>query len=258
MSGDEALRSRRKEGAVVRRAQEVTPELVGGTIGSFLGGPLGTVVGLGLTHAVHEVLSRLLSRRQEDRAEVVLSVAQERIRELHDEGHEPRQDGFFDDRAEKRADWEEVAEGTLISAMNDYEEKKARFYGYLIANIVFDDKVDRGMAHSLLRLGQQLSYRQLCLLALVEQKDQQPLPKERRTSNVDWATWAVQRDLDELGYGRMELVQVAPREGERLPTNIGVPADLILASGGVALSVLMELSRIERKDLRELADLLNR
>jgi hypothetical protein len=46
------------------------------------------------------------------------------------------------------------------------------------------------------------------------------------------------------------------RPGEKLPTNIGVPADLELTSRGEALYVLMELNQLSTDELRPLAEAL--
>ena len=235
------------------------PNLGGAAVGGVLGGPVGAVVGAGVTYAASEVLRRILAPRQVLRIDTVLTAAEERMMELASSGRELRSDGFFDEKTGERSDWEEVAEGVLVTAMTDYEEKKSVFYGYLIANIAFEPRVDRGAAHSVMRLAQQLSYRQLCFLALVPQKrDRFPLPAKPRRSNVEWSTGIAQRDLDELGFAHHELVSVEPKPDKRLPTNIGVPSDLRLTSRGTLLYVLMELSRIEDEDLQDLSELLNR
>ncbi len=57
----------------------------------------------------------------------------------------------------------------ILAAQRGAEEKKVRFYGNLLANLAFEQDVDRSKSNFLLRLGEQLSYRQLCLLSLFAQ-----------------------------------------------------------------------------------------
>jgi hypothetical protein len=57
---------------------------------------------------------------------------------------------------------------------------------------------------------------------------------------------------NDLGYAKRELVQ-AVHHGPGLPTNIGVPADLELQTGGTALYQLMGLAEIPDSDLFKLS-----
>ncbi|MBA2713877.1 MAG: hypothetical protein H0U55_10055 [Rubrobacteraceae bacterium] len=57
-------------------------------------------------------------------------------------------------------------EGVVLAAQREAEEKKVRLYGNLLANLAFAQDHDRSQANFLIRLGEDLSYRQLCLLSL--------------------------------------------------------------------------------------------
>ncbi len=57
-------------------------------------------------------------------------------------------------------------EGVVLAAQREAEEKKVRLYGNLLANLAFDQSTSRSQANFLIRLGEDLSYRQLCLLSL--------------------------------------------------------------------------------------------
>jgi len=54
----------------------------------------------------------------------------------------------------------------LLAAQREPQEKKLRFYGNLVANIAFDPTVSREQANLMIKIADQLSYRQLCLLTL--------------------------------------------------------------------------------------------
>jgi hypothetical protein len=237
-----------KENVIQKHARQFGPAATGGVVGTVIGGPLGAAVGFGIGYAAQEVLARMLAPRQVHRVDVTLDATAQRIEERVTARDPLREDGFFDEQDEHRSDAQEVAEGILFTAMTDYEERKTRFYGYLLANIAFEPAVDRGTAHALLRLAEGLSYRQLCLLALVENKESFPLPAPRR-EYTEWRSWSVQHDLDEIGFARLELV------GGPFP--VGTPGNLDLQSQGKLLYELMELSKIPAADLQELADLLN-
>jgi hypothetical protein len=239
-----------KEHVLKKHLRSLGPEVVGGIAGSTFAGPIGAAVGTTLAYSVKEVLGRLLAHRQVSRIDRVLDAAKEHIAERRQSGDEFRQDGFFPKRPGTRSDADEVMEGVLFTAMTDYEERKTPFYGYLFANLAFDTQIDGALAHSLIRLAERLTYRQLCLLALVEKKSQFALPADRPRGSLAWRAWSVHRDLEEMGFAQMELV------GGR-GTEIGSPSSLVLQGQGILLYQLMELSRIEESELQELSDLLN-
>jgi len=54
----------------------------------------------------------------------------------------------------------------IRKAQEEYEERKVRYQGILLGNLPFYQDVDRAQANLLVRLAFELSYRQLCLLAL--------------------------------------------------------------------------------------------
>lgn len=235
-----------KENVLAKHTRNLLPEVAGGLAGSLVGGPIGGAVGASIGYAAKEVLARILARRQVRRIDEVLHVATARIIERRDAGDAFRQDGFFA-AADGRSDAEEVAEGALVTAMSDYEERKTRFYGYLLANIAFESSIDRGLAHSLVRLADRLSYRQLTLLALVAKKSQFDLPSGNASGRVAWSVWSVKNDLDQMGFAQMELLG-----SEGMP--IGSPTGLVLKGEGTLLYNLMELGRIDDSELQELAD----
>ena len=80
-----------------------------------------------------------------------------------------RGDGFFEANVHERAAAEEVFEGIVRAAQKETEEKKIPFIGRLFAGLAFESRVDRAHATVLIRLAEDLSYRQLCLLAIFAQ-----------------------------------------------------------------------------------------
>ena len=143
--------------------------LVGGPVGAVAGAAAGPVTARTLRGLAVEFRERVLGHREEVRVGAAIAVASVKIREKLDAGEQPRQDGFFTDEEQNRSTAKEVFEGVILAAQREAEEKKVRFYGNLLANLAFEEDIDRSQGNYLIRLGEQLSYRQLCLLSLFAQ-----------------------------------------------------------------------------------------
>lgn len=159
---------------------------VGGLVGSLAGfavaGPMGAVGGSILGNSVgnasaplielafHRVsadfVQRQLSHREEGRIVTVLDQVVKKIETNFSSGLSVRDDGFFTDDKHDRSSADEIFEGVVLASQREYQEKKILFYGNLLANIAFHPEISRAQANLLIRLAEQLSYRQLCLLNL--------------------------------------------------------------------------------------------
>ncbi len=241
---------------LVKRVRDKAPVLAGALTSGFVHGPLGPALGISVATVCAEVLDRLLSERQEARAILVLEAAATRMKQLEAEGQQLRDDDFFREVTD-RHDFEEVAEQVLMSAMNDSQEKKAPLYGALLAHIAFQPQIDRDSAHHLVKLAQELSYRQLCLFALIGRKDRFTLPNERRGGPLKPETWSAFDEFDRIGYAQLELVLAPPDAPGLLPTNLNAPASSMLSTKGRLLHDLMDLETIPDEELRSLAEVLN-
>src|SRR5215207_2268417 len=235
--------------------------MAGAATGESAGAALGAATPLavrGLTWAVREFRGRVLGHREAVRVINAIRVAKARIDERLEAGDLPRSDGFFDAGEANRSESEELLEGVLLAAQREYEERKVRCYGNLYANIAFEPAIDGVTANSLLREADELSYTQIQLLALVARKDVIPLPQASDGSgrDVTWLAASIRNALEDIGYARRALVAAKRRPGERLPTNIGVPADLELTPRGELVHVLMELDQLSTEELRPLAEAL--
>ena len=138
--------------------------------------------------------------REKTRIGAAFIYATRKAQQRLNNGHKIREDDFFSVHPPDRSAAEEIIEGVLIAAQREHEEKKVPYYGYLLANIAFTPTISRVHGNLLIRLGQSLSYNQLCLLAVFALKDKFGLRTGdyRGTSNVslnilDYATrilWA--------------------------------------------------------------------
>jgi hypothetical protein len=138
----------------------------GGPVGGAAGGAMGAALAHGLRALGREVWSRYLSPREKKRIASVLWLTAKEIQKRCEAGERIREDGFFNRMDPNRSPYEEVAEGVLIAAQREPEEKKLDYLGNLLGGIAFDESINVGMAHQINSLAGSLSYRQISILAL--------------------------------------------------------------------------------------------
>lgn len=164
---------------LIQVGSELTGGSIGAAIGFLLSGPggsvAGSVIGTSIGHALknigEEVSRRFMSPRETIRIGAVIIFASNNIERNIQDGHEIRKDEFFSRQLNERSSAEEIVEGVLIAAQREYEERKLLYYGNLLANIAFSPGISRAHANLLIKFSQNLSYRQLCLLALFGEVD---------------------------------------------------------------------------------------
>ena len=205
-----------------------------------------------------DVIKRSISVRETKRIGATLTFAAAKIKEKLDSGQNLRGDGLFNEDANNRAPADEIADGVVMAAQREHEEKKLKFYGNLLANLAFAVGIDRAYANFLLRSAESLSYRQLCLLALfvlkdsiqgggLRQKDYR-LVDPGTNVNVPLATIPILYEIFEL-YSRGLLSS----GGSALLGLVDVNPSLMTVQGaGSKLVNLMELLTIDLSDLNAL------
>lgn len=169
----------------VKQVIDTSSNIVGATVGNTLGflladasgAAIGGAFGASLTgvlkNVFFDVANRRLSKREESRIGTAAYFAVKKIQERLNEGQIPREDGFFDDRdLDLRSNAEEVFEGTLLKSKNAHEEKKIKFIANVFANTTFHSEISSSEANHVLQLAENMTYRQMCLLALFERKDE--------------------------------------------------------------------------------------
>jgi hypothetical protein len=172
---------------LIESGSELAGAATGAAIG-LIGGPGGAVggaiAGVALTRVLKRVgadlRQRLLGPREEIRLGAAAAFAGATIRQLLEEGHAPRDDGFFEATDEDRPAAEEVLEGVLLKARDAHEERKVRLLGVLYAQIAFHPEISTAHANHLVELASRLTYRQLVLLAVAD--DEVNRPRLRPTS----------------------------------------------------------------------------
>ncbi len=158
------------------------------------GGPLSSPI----ASVIKEMGARFLGARERTRITAVTDVAIHRIRARLLSQHIYRTDGFFRGVNNDRSPSEELLESVLLKARDSFEEKKVRHLGLFYANLVFAADVSPQTAHLLLKLFERITYRQLCLIALVGQRGTIDFEALRRPDQVDPEVEALKREEMEL------------------------------------------------------------
>jgi hypothetical protein len=150
--------------AVGRTAISAAGAAVGAAIGSVMPGPGGAALGGVVAGVIGDVTNRLLSEHEASRVSVVLESAAATVAE---------QEG---DPVHESAELGPMFEGTLLAARDAYEEKKLPLLANLFATAPFTSTPVVNMLGSL-QLVSTLSYRQLCILAIIRPYEPWPGPE---------------------------------------------------------------------------------
>lgn len=132
-----------------------------GSAGAITGGAGGPLITNTIKLLAKEIKQRYIDKREEARIGATIAYALVEIENNIRNGRQIRNDGFFASQEGNRSTADGVYEGVLLAAQREYEEKKLKYYGELLANIAFDESIDKGQANYLLRIAQNLSYRQM-------------------------------------------------------------------------------------------------
>lgn len=249
--------------ALIKYGANLAGSSAGAAVGALVGGPAGAVIGAvsgtTLTDAFvnigFEISNRFLGNREKERIGAVFAFAIEKVQENINNGQQIRQDGFFQQQLGERATAEEIVEGMLLAAQREHEEKKLRYYGNLLANIAFLPDVDNAQANLLIKLGESISYRQICILALFAPGRDFNLKQENyRDGNIKTAERAaLLQEIYDL-YSRGMLTNLS---GSALLSMTDITPALTRIQGtGVTLYNLMELWKIDVQELHPIAKIL--
>ncbi|WP_421812951.1 hypothetical protein [Flagellimonas sp.] len=164
---------------LIESGSEIGGSVVGTSIGLAIAGPVGALTGAALGPLVcsafklvgNEIAEKIMSSREQARVGATYTIALEKISNGIKAGKEIRGDDFFLKQKDDRSKSESILEGTLLKARNEYEEKKIKYYASFLANINFDKSVSFQQGNTLLRIVEQLSYRQLVIIAYLKEKE---------------------------------------------------------------------------------------
>ena len=242
-----------------KRLTEIAGAGGGALLGLALGGPPGAIVGAmagptltGMFSVASDFARRSLTKKERARVATILALVDGKISQRQNKGDHIRTDGFFlNDKVESGG--EQLGEAVLIAAQRDPQEKKLQYYANLLANLAFTSSVDRPEAYMLTKLAEELSYRQLCMIAIFARRDLQL--RDNFYVNYPHMTEKLAGVLKEL-YD-LWTAQLVVAEGWTFPNALQlVPARLGVYGVGGLLFNLMELKDIPLAELEEVAQFL--
>jgi hypothetical protein len=214
--------------------------------------PEGALAAAGAAAVVGDVAKRFLSPREEDRVEEVVRLAGQKMAEIEGEGGGHRADlgpGLLD----------ELLEGTLLAAKDTYEKKKLPLIANLLGRAPFTNTPIPNLVGTL-HLAEQLTYRQLCILAVVWPYDPwNGPPLTNRPLNDVFAIRPLTEDIQGPVFDLIFLYErqlVMPLRGGQLIAGVGpgdlTPAELRLTYPALLLFNGMELAGIPAEDREEI------
>lgn len=245
---------------ILNNAKGIVPIVVGGLTSFAVQDPTGisgAVVENATTAIISHIANELDKSRLSDleimRVSEVMKFSMGKISDNLKNGKKLREDSFFTKSEENSSDGEEVFEGIIVSAQREYEGKKLKFYGNLLANLGFREDVNKPQAIQLIQLAERLSYRQYIILCIIAQshlmklnKSKLPFLKEtefasKRENAVSYEEISVYQDI-------FEMYRIGIINGDgTVFVELGyiIPSKLNLQGVGVRLLELTELDKIE-------------
>jgi hypothetical protein len=265
MNADSHATDEDQEDSLVRffkASADVAGNMIGVAAGALCEPPTGAIVGAMVGPTISHVLQKIgaelserrLGKREEKRVGTVFVHAIRKVDINLRTGKRIRRDGFFDEQPDGRSAADEIVEGVLTVSQREYEERKIPLYADLLANLAFTTQYDRPYCNLLIRIAEQLSYRQLCLLALVT----------NNTSALEFRSLRKhERELSDSQLAVLQELLVLHIRGVINDNSDTVWLSISDANLhcsptpelGMALYVMMELVAIPASDIQETAQL---
>lgn len=243
---------------------------VGAIAGGVIAGPPGIIIGAvggatisaAFSKAGKEIKERFLSKRETERIGAVSLFAIDKINENFNAGHLLRDDDFFQNESDgKRSAADEILEKTLIAAQRETEENKIKYFGNLLGNISFHSEVGKIEANRLIRIAQDLSFNQMCILAFVNEFDDRKYGSEInfRGTPLKLKEGYIYHDNDENDFTFSIFAnELEDLSNKRLIGTMGqissgsnVPTDMRLSPLGKKICEFMELKKIETEAINK-------
>ncbi len=213
----------------------------------------------GLSSIAGDVLARSLSRKENERVERVATRAAQEIKSNMATGMILRTDSFLDFN-QTRCAAEEIFEGVLSIARSEYEERKLSYLANLYASFPFDPSISRGEANRLIQQLELLTYRKMCILALLSGESgfqglrdsciyNKKVECELPSLMQDCIDLENQGLLTQVNYGQ------SPNYGPHSWAFV-VPAFLRVARPGGKLIDLAKLSQIPETDIQQIRQIM--
>lgn len=213
-----------------------------------VGGTFAPVV----ANAAKSLLPKTIGDREKQRIEVVFTHSIEKIIALIEQGKMPRDDdSYYGATITGIPKAQEILEGVLLKAREEFQSKKLECYSSFFANLCFDESISFEHANFLLNTLERLSYRQLCILSYLS--DGKAIPTSRwdavfKTGNNK----ELQRYFDLYSeyidlYNARMIVQTTKVPGFALGMS-----DTNISSLGLSIVSLADLASIPKEDVESI------
>ncbi len=206
-----------------------------------------------------EIADRLLAPREQTRVGGVLALSAAILKSELDRGHTLRDDGLFEPPPNGRSDAEEVLEGVLRKAQTEYEERKLPYLARLWSNACFDEVLGPAELNYLVKLAEQLTYKQLVVISLVGEMNRADYANVHHLREQNYEQTGINLVGDTpnvlaeiMMLHSLDCVRVF---GTLHPIQI-VPSTMKIGTQGAALHNTMELFRIPQRDCQQVIELL--
>ncbi|KXG42690.1 hypothetical protein [Tepidibacillus decaturensis] len=255
---------------LIEASASITGSAVGVAAGGLLAGPPGAFAGALAGASITEILKyigsemydRKLSMGEREMARIGAALVYS-IEKIHSNvmlGLRVREDDFFSktDKS-KLSKAEELLEGTLSKAKSCYEEKKVKYIGNIYGNLPFFAFIDSYMAYQLINFAERLTYRQLCIMAMIKKIEEYNLSQEdyRGSKQINVQLAFLLREIVELmDLNLGHVIQKNNTDSEVIfgLTDIS-PGRLRLNPLGNSLYLVMSLDEIEDEDINRVVSL---
>lgn len=221
---------------------------------------------------ISDVATRQLSKREEMKVSAAATFALSTLKKKLDTGHTLRSDDrFFANNENYRSNAEEVLEGVLLQCKREHEEKKIEYISSIFANIAFNDEIKIAEANHILKIAENLTYRQLIILSVLNANEfgKLNLRKESQAPAPDyWEISLLQEILELEGYGLIRQVslnyfnndptpeymkeRILANDYEDITIDSLVPNALVTTTIGDVLHNLMDLKEISKADFEKI------
>ena len=175
---------------------------------------------------ISEVYESMYTFRESRKILTVLQYSLKTIYENLNGNNNIRKDAFLINTEDGKSLSEEITEGILISARNEHEERKLKYYGYLLGNIMFKEDLDIDECNRLIITSRNLSYSKIKLINMyvISQSIQVPILKREnytKTGIKDYKLLGILQDtldmiqksvLNASGKIVLDIVQINPSE----------------------------------------------
>ncbi len=202
-----------------------------------------------------EFKGRQLTLYEKEKIGAVLYYVMTKINEKQAQKQVPRSDDFFSSPINERSAAEEIAEGVLIAAQREHQEKKLKYLGYLYANIAYNQTISRNNANTLLKIADSLTYQQICLLKVFSEKYSNLI---RDMNFENYVCNSEQIGILQEAY--LLYVNQLIDNGGLVMTGLRdlTPAKVKLNVFGASLFGLMDLKDMEEEEIKEILALLRK